>query len=78
VKTASPLSSGKFSPLRFRQIHGSVGHNPPKVSKMSLIKRAWSLLIDTPRLLVGIVLVACFSFGVGILVTLIWKRRRAA
>jgi hypothetical protein len=76
VKTIGAISSGKFSPQRFRLIHGPVGHNPPKRPKKALVKRVWAILIGTPRLLVGLSLLTGVSFLGGMAATLLLKRRK--
>lgn len=84
VKAVGAISSGKFSPQRFRMVHGDVGHRPPKPETTStkLVKRAWELISTPKRLvyrrLVALTVVMGFCFLSGVAVALAWKRWRAA
>jgi len=84
VKTVGALSSGKYSPQRFKEIHGDVWHDPPDVSsrldsleRPSLLERAWDI-VGTPRRMAALAGLMGVCFLGGVAAAVVWNRWRRA
>jgi hypothetical protein len=77
VKTIGAMSSAKFSPQRFRDVHGDVWHRVemPKADE-SLVERVWRV-VGTPWRLTALALVMGICFLGGLTSAVVWNRGKA-
>lgn len=82
VKTIGAMSSGKFSPQRYREVHGSEKVEAkyvydPEPETPGLAQRIWNFIGSPRRLLaLGLIITVCFLGGLA--TGVVWSRWKAA